>query len=97
VTYQKDDIIEVTIYYDVTPSCNSAPVAAALNLENENVEGGDSLGPLTYGKKAYATYINCCNYGWEWRPYVTTDNPKITGCNCCEVKIGTTYTKSLYE
>lgn len=97
VTYQKDDVIEVTTYFDVTPSCNSTPAAASLILENENVEGGDSLGPLTYGKAAAYSYVNCCVYNWEFPPYVSTDNPKITGCNCCEVKIGTTYTKSLYE
>lgn len=97
MTYQKGDVIVITSYFDVTPNCSyKPPVNAQLNFEDGNIDGGDSLGPLTYGQKASFTYLNCCVYNWEVQPYIQVDNPKITGCNCCTIQ-SVSYTKSLYE
>ena len=85
------DSYEFVLEYGWQMNCSYQPTPQSSILMSE--ENDSAIGPLTYGRTASATYLNCCAASLNTYS-VNATNFTIEGCSCCELEANFYYTRS---
>jgi hypothetical protein len=85
------DSYEFVLEFGWQMNCSYQPTPQSSILMSE--ENDSAIGPLTYGRTASATYLNCCAASLNTYS-VNATNFTIEGCSCCELEANFYYTRS---